>query len=113
MLPRDAYSLIFLKAIDKMREDAPRNDPGKLKHPNRPVTGNLKHNALQYRWVNQNTFEIFMNESVAPYTPYTNEPWISPRWNGTQNPNEQWWQKACEDAMEIIAKQLGGKITKG
>jgi hypothetical protein len=24
------------------------------------------------------------------YAPYTNEPWLSPRWNGKSNPNQGW-----------------------
>ena len=27
------------------------------------------------------------------YMPFTNEPWISPRWKGAKNPNEKWFEE--------------------
>ena len=55
----------------------------------------------------ENTFTIFVeDDQVAPYMPYTNEPWISPKWNGKKNPNEAWWQ----DAVKLVREYLKGKL---
>lgn len=50
------------------------------------------------------------SKGIAPYMPYTNEPWISPRWNGKQNPNEGWWNDAIEFIIQYMAKRLGGEL---
>ena len=75
-------------------------------------TGNLKYNAVRIEWVSEKECKIYVDESIAPYMPYTNEPWISPRWNGKKNPNEKWWQNACELAIGEIANYLGGELSK-
>ena len=50
---------------------------------------------------------------IAPYMPFTNEPWISPKWNGRRNPNQGWWQKACAIAMTNLQMRLNGTLEKG
>lgn len=48
-------------------------------------------------------FRIYVDEDTAPYMPYTNEPWISPKWHGRKNPNLYWFDdgvSACFDYME-------------
>lgn len=57
-------------------------------------TWNLASNALRVEWHGDDEVQIYIDESIAPYMPYTNEPWISPKWKGKQNPNEGWWQDA-------------------
>lgn len=47
---------------------------------------------------------------AAPHTVFTNEPWISPRWKGRENPNEAWIQHTHRLIAEFIARELGGKI---
>ena len=42
--------------------------------------------------------------------PYTNEVWISPKWNGKKNPNEGWWNNAVEFIVNYIAKRVKGKV---
>lgn len=49
-------------------------------------------------------------DGIAPYMPYTNEPWLSPRWNGKQNPNEGWWNDSIEFIVQYIGKRLGGEF---
>lgn len=49
----------------------------------------------------------------AYYMPYTNERWISGRWKGKQNPNEDWWDNAVYDVCDLttgIASQKGVKV---
>jgi hypothetical protein len=73
-------------------------------------TGNLSINAIKYEWIDENTFKIYVDQSIAPYMPYTNEPWISPRWNGKKNPNEKWWQNAIAFIEDTICEIIDGEL---
>ena len=73
-------------------------------------TGNLRYNAIRYEWIDENTFKIYVDKSIAPYMPYTNEPWRAKRWNGKKNPNERWWQDAVEFIAQYISEELNGEI---
>jgi hypothetical protein len=42
--------------------------------------------------------------------PYTNEPWVSPKWNGKPNPNEAWWQYATWIAVRYLIYRLKGTL---
>ena len=106
------FERIFLKAVQELRKKAPKD------------TGNLAYNAIKYRWIGDNEFEIYIDvgdtdafvksqkylQGTAPYTPFTNEKWISPRWNGKQNPNENWWNNAVEFIIAYIANATGGDL---
>lgn len=72
-------------------------------------TGNMADNALQYI-ISQNEIVIYINTKIAPYVPYTNEPWISPKWNGKKNPNEGWWDLFAQTFIEKFNAKLGGTI---
>ena len=58
-------------------------------------TGNLKNNAVRIAWKNMHTAIIYVDDSVAPYMPYTNEPWVAARWKGKRNPNQYWFDRAA------------------
>lgn len=73
-------------------------------------TGNLRHNAKMFRAVSANEIEIGIDGSIAPYMVYTNEPWISPRWKGKENPNEGWFDVAARSFADELAKRLGGTV---
>lgn len=73
-------------------------------------TGTLAKDAITIEFSNPNECHIYVDESVAPYMPFTNEPWISPKWNGKQNPNQDWWQTACEYIMYLFQDLLGGDL---
>ena len=73
-------------------------------------TGNLRYNATNMEYVGNNKCNIYVDESIAPYMPYTNEPWKDKRWKGKKNPNEHWWQDTAKDVAQIIADELGGKV---
>lgn len=62
-------------------------------------TGNLRYNAVQSRFSGQKSCEIYVNTDIAPYMPYTNEQWTSPKWHGKTNPNQGWFKKAIETAI--------------
>lgn len=82
-------------------------------------TGNLRYNGVQYESPNPDKFIIYVDyydaktrKGIAWYMPYTNEPWISDKWNGKKNPNEGWWQNAVDLAVNAIASALGGEIKR-
>ena len=75
-------------------------------------TGNLKYDAIKYERVSKSEYKIYVDEKVAPYMPFTNEPWISPKWNGKKNPNEKWFDKAAEYIVEYLASINRGKAKK-
>ena len=72
-------------------------------------TGNMADNALQYK-ISQNEIVIYINTKVAPYVPYTNEPWIAAKWEGKKNPNEGWWDAFAKELIEKFANKLRGTI---
>ncbi len=69
-------------------------------------TGNLSSNALRIEYVTPDECKIYIDQSIAPYMPYTNEKWISERWKGKKNPNEGWWQGAIATAIETITAEF-------
>lgn len=87
------------KFCEKLRELAPYD------------TGNLANNAIQLHFEDEKTAVIQVNESIAPYMPYTNEPWISPKWNGKKNPNEKWFDNAVMIICTELAEEYGGNFT--
>lgn len=72
-------------------------------------TGNMAFNGLRGK-VTSKYVIIYVDTKVAPYVPYTNEPWISPKWNGKQNPNEGWWNRFAAEFSQRLAKKLRGVI---
>lgn len=75
-------------------------------------TGNLKYNAVKCEYKGDGHWQISIDESVAPYMPYTNEPWVSPRWNGKKNPNEKWFESATELIAMLLQQELQGTLTR-
>ena len=94
-----------------LREQAIPRRPGViLKHPNREVTGNMKYNATRIERISTNTNKVYVDENIAPYVPYTNEPWISPHWKGAKNPNEGWFDDFALEYAQLLAQALGGTL---
>ena len=76
-------------------------------------TGNLRFNATMRRMTDGKTCVIYVDEDIAPYMPFTTEPWMSPKWNGKKNPNEGWWQEKAKAAItESIRQFLARQIVK-
>jgi hypothetical protein len=73
-------------------------------------TGNLRFNAIRYVFVSPTQEEVYIDLDVAPYMPYTNEPWISPKWQGHKNPNEGWFGKVAKDLAQHLAKITSGVV---
>lgn len=72
-------------------------------------TGNMAIHALRYD-IKNNIVDITIDESIAPYVPYTNEPWISDKWHGKKNPNEGWWQRFVDEFTKRLAVRLKGEL---
>lgn len=74
-------------------------------------TGNLKDNGLRIN-ITQREVVIFLDQSKAPYVPYTNEPWVAEKWKGATNPNAGWWERFVEEFAKRLAAKLRGEIQK-
>lgn len=112
MIDKRKFDRVFLQAVDELRKKAPKK------------TGNLRYNAIKYRWNSPTQFEIYVDvgdtdafvagepliQGQAPYMPFTNEVWVSPRWNGKKNPHQDWWNNAIEYIIRFIARRLGGQV---
>lgn len=68
-------------------------------------TGNLALNSIRIDIANARV--LIGGNDIAPYAPFTNEPWTH-----GQNPNEGWIERAIEEAMPIIKSTLDGKLTE-
>ncbi len=100
---------IVLETVEEMRPYIVPNPRTRGK----TSTGNMAFNSLRKDVIykeNEIHIKIWMNEKIAPYVVYTNEPWLSPYWRGKQNPNEGWWDKFVKELNERIARKLGGEI---
>lgn len=76
-------------------------------------TGNMRYNAVKMVYTNGgNECHILVDEAIAPYVFYTNEPWISPKWHGKKNPNEGWWDNGAQIIDERIRQRLGAKLAQ-
>ena len=72
-----------------------------------PRTGNLKR-SFKYDALGDG-FEITTD---IYYMPFTNEPWVSPRWRGRENPNLYWFNNAAEYLGQYLARHLGGNYVR-
>lgn len=97
MTLNDFYAICY-KCVDKLRNLCPYD------------TGNLAGNGITFKFVNERKFTIYVNEKVAPYMVYTNEPWVSAYWRGKKNPNEGWWNNAVGVLVDLICNELKGRV---
>ena len=112
MVARSRFVKVCEEACEIIRKLAPYD------------TGNLALNAIKIEFPNENTCRIYVDESIAPYMVFTNEPWehkiikmgnfrpgeTIERMRTWDNPNEGWWDNACKVAMDYIHQQLGGVL---
>lgn len=70
-------------------------------------TGTLKGQIRVERL--DNGFDII---SDIYYMPYTEEKWVSNRWNGRANPNEGWFQDAFNISLRFLATVYGKEFTQ-
>lgn len=86
---------------------------GAFKRTSPIKTGNLRFNATKSEnavYFGVKVYKIYIEDEIAPYVYYTNEPWISPRWHGKKNPNEGWIDRGVMEVCQVIANELGGKV---
>lgn len=104
------FDALIEELVANMREiGTPRRPNVVLKHPNRKVTGNLKYNGIRIEKIN-NGYKIYIDENIAPYMPFTNEEWVSPKWKGAKNPNEKWFDKVALSMVQVIAERYKAYI---
>ena len=75
-------------------------------------TGNLRRMGITLKQTSPTSFEIEIGGEDAPYAVYTNELWVSPRWEGKKNPNLHWIDNAVEELVQNICAKTGGRLTK-
>ena len=88
-------------ALQSVKDSAPRD------------TGNLADNATKIRFSGTDTAVIYVDENIAYYMPYTNEPWVSSYWQGKQNPNLYWFDFVAEEIVSDMAKKARGRVKRG
>lgn len=71
-------------------------------------TGNLAYNGIKVKYPSANVCEIYIDENIAPYMPFTELPWISPKWNGKTNPNENWFENSAKLIYLMLKMELEG-----
>jgi len=52
-------------------------------------------------------FEVIVN---TDYVQYTTDKWVSPRWNGRANPNEDWDKEVANSFIKKAKIRLGARI---
>lgn len=75
-------------------------------------TGNLRFNAIRYVFVSLTREEVYIDLDIAPYAPYTNEPWVAPKWKGKKNPNEGWIERGIEEAINKANQIMKARIKR-
>ncbi len=73
-------------------------------------TGNMRLNITAIQ-ISSDVWKITIGGDPAPYAVYTNEKWISDKWNGARNPNEKWIDKGVAQFVTYLAEQLGGVVS--
>ena len=73
--------------------------------------GNLERNGIRVKIDNGTMCVVVGHETsklLGEYAVYTNEPWISPKWGGKQNPNQGWIERGIEKALPLIKQVYQG-----
>ena len=98
-MTKTQFERLCYEALELVRQRCPRD------------TGNLRTHGINAVWIDEETFFIYVDEDVAPYMPYTNEPWISDKWKSASNPNEAWWEDATQIVMTYFMSHYDGERT--
>lgn len=69
-------------------------------------TGNLALNSIRVLYDTNGDVFVAIGGEIAPYAVYTNEKWVSDKWNGKSNPNENWIENAIDEALPLIKDYL-------
>lgn len=96
-MTNEAFFNVVNNCVNMLREAAPKK------------TGNLAYNAIRMVYFD-NEAHIIIDDAIAPYMPFTNEPWTSPKWHGKKNPNQNWFDKIALTIIASIAIRLNGDV---
>ena len=69
-------------------------------------TGNMKASISLLSGKGGTEYVIEIPANLVPYVVYTNERWISPKWNGRQNPNYHWIDDTIQLFLVSFTKEL-------
>lgn len=105
----EEFRVLCSEAFNKFVELVPNP---KTRYKRGGSTGNMALNAAKIEFPSPNVCKIFIDEKIAPYVPYTNEPWVAARWHGKKNPNEGWFRRAAEFIVDFVAKRTKGEVSK-
>jgi hypothetical protein len=72
--------------------------------------GDYSKGNLLINGIDRTPTAVIIGNAYAPYALATNEKWTSPRWNGKQNPNEDWADNVVLQVTRIYASQYGYKV---
>lgn len=72
----------------------------------RGSTGNMAFNASKIEFTAPDCAKIYVDSKIAPYVPYTNEPWIATKWKGHKNPNQGWFERAEKIVIKTLKKEV-------
>ena len=118
-MKEEDFSKIMAVALAELQKNAPNPKTRYLSYYTNAYgnrvkgsTGNHDFNACKSRIFGVGLGELYVDERIAPYMPYTTQPWLSPRWKGHENPNEKWWDKSVLSVAQKLAKVFGGKVYK-
>lgn len=77
-----------------------------------PVDSGNMRDTMRAVKTARNQYAVIINpDNLAYYAVYTNEKWISDRWNGRKNPNEKWIDSGVTTFAMYLAQALGGKLS--
>lgn len=102
-MTKSKFFSLCIRIVESMRADFVPNPRTRWK----TSTGNMAFNALKYR-IEGNEFIVYVDEDIAPYVWYTLKPWLSPKWHGKRNPNQDWDKAFAEEFIYRLKKALGG-----
>lgn len=104
-MTRDQIIQACVDTVEEMRADWVPNPKTRYK----TSTGNMAFNALKYV-VEGDVFRVYIDEQIAPYVWYTIKPWLSPRWHGKRNPNQDWNKIFQDEFAARLSRRLGGRM---
>ena len=84
--------------VEELRALAPRDK------------GTLADYGITFHFEGVDRAVIEVDLDKAPYMPFTNEPWISPKWKGRKNPNEAWWQRRIDEIVRKLVRKYKGEL---
>lgn len=73
--------------------------------------GNLRYNSIKLRRTGDLEWEVYIDQSVAPYAKYVNER-IPSHHTPKQFANEKFWDRFCKVFMRVLQTKLGGKLDR-